>query len=91
VRFGVLEAIELVLTQVLARLKASECRVSKLVNSDACPRPTTQGADVVGARLTIHRYSIGIARETCARVLLNLALSERTAAAVCAHTGIVAG
>jgi hypothetical protein len=49
-----------------------------------------QGDDIVGSwEAKSYRYNVGLARESCAVVLLNLALSARTAAAVANHAELL--
>jgi hypothetical protein len=73
-------------------------------NTDAMVRPSDggigvldvfklifrQGQQVVDTWVTVtFRYNVPLAREKCAVVLLNLALSERTAATVANHTELL--
>ena len=51
----------------------------------------TQGSDVVGQWDRIYRYQISTVREGTLKVLLNLALCDKTIRPVVDHSGICAG
>jgi hypothetical protein len=85
------------LASTLGCLSSSEANTDVMVNPpdggmgilDVFTMMFLQGSDVVGRWENMSfRYNVGQARESCAVVLLNLALSARTASAVARHAGL---
>ena len=75
----------------LFEMSISDANTTVMVDAgvlDAFALAFSQGADVLGQRESLYGYDIPKAREACARVLLNLALSEKTVAAVAGHAAL---
>ena len=77
--------------QTLESLTTSDGNTQAVVDAgalDILATALTQSPDVVQARVWSFQYPVPGARERAAAVILNLALSEKTAAAVVAHEGL---
>ena len=82
------------IAEVLLAMSASDANTENLLASgvlDAMELVLTQGEDVLDGRQSWLRYNIAAARQACASVLLNLALSQKTHLQVAGHAGIAEG
>ncbi len=75
----------------LFALSVSDANTAAMADAgvlDTIALALSQGKDIIEARDSFLQYPIPKAREACARVLLNLSLSEKTVCAVSQHTSL---